>query len=64
MLTIEFLRKSASGCTNCRPHFTMRTAIKALMKYGNSSDSCKTSINDFFLPRRYRKAEKLKKCRF
>ena len=32
MITIEFLRKSASGCTNCRLDFIMRTAVKALIK--------------------------------
>ena len=49
--TIEFLRKSACGCTLCRPDFIMRTAIKALINlcpdscaYGNSPDSTKYTI--------------------
>ena len=32
MITIEFLRKSASGCTNCCLDFIMRTAVKALIE--------------------------------
>ena len=31
-VTIEILRKSAYGCTNCHPDFIMRITIKALIK--------------------------------
>ena len=48
IVTIEFLRKSACGCTICRLYFIMRTAVKALKNlcqdscaYGNSPDSTK-----------------------